>query len=123
MKLSYKVKSLILIKIILCILIGIASGVYFEFFDESATESNTINWEKGLFRIGVIISIVDAVVIGSSFAFLAITGKFVLGNFGNDHKVFFRFATVFLGFWWLVYFIIQWLIYYAALFVINGFTS
>jgi len=113
-------KKLILIKIIICILIGIGSGVYIEYFADSAAESNTINWEKGLFRIGVIMSIVDFVVMIISLLSFALP---VLGNFGSDGKVIFGFTTIFLGFMWLVYFITQWFIYYAALFVINGFAS
>ncbi len=83
-------KSLILIIMILCILFGIGSGVYFEFFDDSAAESNTINWKKGLFRIAVIISIVGAVVIGSIFALLAIKGKLVDKDDDDDEQKYFK---------------------------------
>ncbi len=128
---SKKIGNLFYLFVICCILFGIGSGVYFEFFDDTSAESNTINWKKGLFRIAVIISIVGAIIMGSIFALLAIRGK--LGDkdddedqqqfFKNPKRVFWGFSTVFLGFVWLVYFIIQWPIYYAIVFVIKGFTG
>ncbi len=126
-----KIGTLFYFLVVGCILFGIGSGIYFEFFDDTSAESNTINWKKGLFRIAVIISIIGAVVMGSIFALLAIKGKLVGKDddedeqkfFKNPKKVFFSFSTFFLGFVWLVYFIIQWPIYYAVVFVIKGFTG
>lgn len=126
-----KIGALIYILVLGCILFGIGSGIYFEFFDDTSAESNTINWKKGLFRIAVIISFIGAVVIGSIFALLAIKGKLVDKDdddneqkfFKNPKKVFIGFSTLFLGFVWLVYFFLQWPIYYAVVFVIKGFTG
>lgn len=114
-----------------CILFGIGSGVYFEFFDNTPAEDNTINWKKGFFRIAVIISSVVAIIIGGIFAILAKKGKLVDKNDDEEQQkisknpkvAFLAFSLLIFALIWLIYFFIQWPIYYAVVFVIKGFKS
>ena len=127
---KWKIASTLLV--ILCILFGIGSGIYFEFADDSAdNEENATNWKKGFFRLTLVFSIIGSILGGTFFAYLAKKG--ILANdddgdpppkyFTNPKSTFFSFAKLFFGFVWFVYFIIQWPVYYIVIFVIKGFTS
>lgn len=123
-------KRLISSIVILCILFGIASGIYFQFSDDNANiEENSTNWKKGFFRLMFVLSILVGILGGTFFAYLAKKGKLVDDEdpppkyLINPKSAFLSFSTGLFGFVWLVYFIIQFPIYYAFVFVLKGFTS
>ncbi len=129
---SKKWKNLYSLLVILCILFGIASGINFEFTDDSAdNKKNATNWKKGFFRLTLVFSIIGSILGGTFFAYLAKKG--ILANeddgdpppkyFTDPKSTFFNCAKFFFGFIWLVYFIIQWPVYYLVIFVIKGFTG
>ena len=129
---SKKSKILLSLLVILCILFGIVSGIYFEFVDDSAgNEENATNWKKGFFRLTLVFSIAVSILGGTFFAYLAKKG--ILADkddgdppptyFTNPKSTFFSSAKFIFGFVWFVYFIIQWPIYYIVIFVIKGFTG
>ena len=76
---SKKWKILSTLLVILCILFGIASGIYFEFANDSVdNEENTTNWKKGFFRLALVFSISVSIIGGAFFAYLAKKG--ILAN-------------------------------------------
>ena len=129
---SQKRKILLSLLVIISILFGIASGIYFEFVGDSTdNEENATNWKKGFFRLALVSSIIGSILGGTFFAYLAKKG--ILANkddgdpppkyFTDPKSTFFNFAKFFFGFVWFVYFIIQWPVYYIVIFVLKGFTS
>lgn len=129
---SKKWKILITLLFLLCIICGIASGIYFEFVEDSTgNEENSTNWKKGFFRLTIVFSIIVSILGGTMFSRLAKKGK--LGNedeedspsinLTDSKSVFINFTRVIFGFIWLIYFIIQWPVYYIVIFVFKGFTG
>lgn len=129
---SKKWKIVPILLVICCILFGIASGIYFEFADDSVdNEENATNWKKGFFRLALVFSIIVSIIGGTFFAYLAKKG--ILANdddgdpppkyFTDPRSTFFSSAKFIFSFVWFVYFIIQWPVYYIVIFVIKGFTS
>ncbi|MDE0088873.1 MAG: hypothetical protein OXU23_24350, partial [Candidatus Poribacteria bacterium] len=118
---SQKWKIVSTLLVILCILFGIASGIYFEFAGESAdNEENATNWKRGFFRLTLVLSFIVSILGGTFFASLAKKGKLADEDDGDPpSKVFtvpkFAFLVYFVWFLifvWLAYFIIQWPVYY-----------
>lgn len=121
-------KYLILLAIIF-ILIGIGSGIYYEFTDDnSENQDNKINWKRGFFRLTLIISIVAGIWIGTKVAIHAKNDKLDIDDeeFASKLKknpkgAFIGFFLLIFGFIWLLYFIFQWPIYQVIRFVVKGF--
>ncbi len=129
---SKVIKILLALLVVLCILFGIASGISYQFTDESNDiNGKTANFKKGFFRLVLVFSIVVSIIGGVFFAHLAKKDELADEDDGDPPPrhytkpklTFFSFSTVIFGFIWLVYFIIQWPVYYVIVFVINGFTS
>lgn len=122
----------IFILIVLCILFGIASGIYFQFADDSTgDDEKPTNFKKGFFRVALVSSIVLGIGGGAFFAHLAKKGELADEDdedpppkkYTDPKSAFLVFSIVISAFVWLLYFIIQWPIYYLIIFVINGFKS
>ena len=129
---SSKWKIFLFLLAILSILFGIGSGIYYQFSDNNmGNEDNSTNWKKGFSRLALILSIIVGILGGAFFANLAKKGKLADGDDGDPPpKYFTDLKSVFLiyfffsfGFVWLIYFIIQWPVYYFFIFVLRGFTS
>ena len=117
---------------ILCILFGIGSGIYFQFSDDSTSnEDNTTNWKRGFFRLTLVVSVIVGILGGTFFSYLAKKGKLADEDdgdppskyFTNPKSAFRVYFILFFIFVWFVYFIIQWPLYYLVIFVIKGFTG
>ena len=119
---SKVIKFLLSLIVVLCILFGIASGIYYQFSDDSnGINGKKTNFKKGFFRLMLVFSIVASMIGGVFFAHLA--QKDVLAdeddedppliNYATPKLAFFSFSAVIFGFVWLVYFIIQWPVYYV----------
>ncbi|MCY4403676.1 MAG: hypothetical protein OXD54_13985 [Candidatus Poribacteria bacterium] len=129
---SKVIKILLPLLVVLCILFGIASGIYYQYSDESnGIIGKTTNFKKGFFRLVLVFSILVSIIGGVFFAHLAKKDELADEDDGDPPPrhytkpklAFFSFSFVIFGFVWLVYFIIQWPVYYVFVFVINGFTS
>lgn len=129
---SPKWKILSTLLVILCILFGIAIGIYFELAGESANnEENATNWKRGFFRLTLVLSVIVGILGGTFFSYLAKKGKLADEDdgdppskyFTNPKSAFRVYFILFFIFVWFVYFIIQWPVYYIVIFVIKGFTS
>lgn len=125
-------KYIIFIFVIICILFGVASGIYFQFADDSnGDDEKQTNFRKGFFRLALVFSIVLGIGAGAFFAHLAKKDELADEDdsdpppkyLTNPKPAFFIFSIFFSGFVWLLYFIIQWPVYYVIIFVINGFKS
>ncbi len=54
---------------IIFVIIGIGTGIYYEFTDDySENKDNKINWNRGFFRLTLIISILAGIWLGSKVA-------------------------------------------------------
>ena len=121
-------KNLILLGIIF-VIIGIGTGIYYEFTDNnSENQDNKINWKRGFFRLTLIISILAGIWVGSKVAIhakndnLDIEGEEFASKLKKNPKAaFIGFFLFIFGFVWLLYFIFQWPIYQVIKFVVKGF--
>lgn len=129
---SKVIKISLALLVVLCILFGIASGISYQFTDESNDiNGKTTNFKKGFFRLVLVSSIVVSTIGGIFFAHFAKKDELTdeddedppPKHYTKPKLAFFSFSAVIFGFVWLVYFIIQWPVYYVIVFIINGFTS
>lgn len=114
---------------IVFIIIGIGTGIYYEFSnDSSENQYNNINWKRGFFRLTLIISILAGIGVGSKIAIRAKNDNLDMDDVEFAEKLkknpigtFIVFFVFIFGFVWLLYFIFQWPIYQIIKFVVNGF--
>ncbi|RKU31784.1 hypothetical protein C6497_01120 [Candidatus Poribacteria bacterium] len=121
-------KYLLFLAIIL-VIIGIGTGIYYEFSNDSTGDKdNNINWKRGFFRLTLIISILAGLWLGSNVAIRIKNDNLDIDDedFASKLKknpvgAFIGFFILIFGFVWLIYFIFQWPIYQIIKFVVNGF--
>ena len=114
---------------IIFVIIGIGTGIYYEFTDDnSENQDNKINWKRGFFRLTLIISILAGIWVGSSVVVHLKNHNLDMDDDELASKLkknpigaFILFFILFFGFVWLLYFILQWPIYQVIKFVVKGF--
>ena len=114
---------------ILFIIIGIGTGINYEFTDDnSENQDDKINWKRGFFRLTVIISILVGLWMGSKYTIRARAGVLNIDDKETASKLqaspgpaFIGYFIFFFGFVWLLYLIFQWPIFYSIKFVAKGF--
>ena len=114
---------------IIFVIIGIGTGIYYEFTDDnSENKDNKINWNRGFFRLTLIISILAGIWVGSSVVVHLKNHNLDMDDDELASKLkknpigaFILFFILFFGFVWLLYFILQWPIYQVIKFVVKGF--
>lgn len=114
---------------IIFVIIGIGTGIYYEFTDDNSdNKDNKINWNRGFFRLTLIISILAGIWVGSSVVVHLKNHNLDMDDDELASKLkknpigaFILFFILFFGFVWLLYFILQWPIYQVIKFVVKGF--
>ena len=121
---SVKWKNWFILIAILCALLGVSSGILIEITGNDADNSEkSTNWKKGFFRLTLVSSILFGTLAGIFFPRTVTEDDDLPASFQKPWIAFLGFFTFIFGFVWLVYFIIQWPIYFIADFVIKGFMS
>lgn len=121
--------TIFLLLAIIFVIIGIGTGIYYEFTDDnSENQDNKINWKRGFFRLTVIISILVGLWMGVKYTIRAKAGVLDIDDNELASKVktspgpiFIGVFIFYLGFVWLLYLIFQWPIFYSIYFVTKGF--
>lgn len=121
--------KILLLLVIIFVIIGIGTGIYYEFTgDNSENQDNKINWKRGFFRLTLIISILAGFWVGLKVAIHAKNDnlniddeEFASKLRKNPKDAFIGFFVCIFGFIWLLYFIFQWPIYQVIKFVVKGF--